>query len=97
MAQTVNLREAEYLNIKEGLEKMHKDQLRTVSDFIAEIKMLVTSQDIFWANKTSVKIVDMLDVISNDIVPLLEQAFLDSEAGVSNMVIRTMEIDFVHY
>mgnify|MGYP001084442366 CR=1 FL=1 len=97
MAQKVNLREAEYLYIKEELEKMHADQLTHISAFIEEIKTLVTSQDIFCVNKTSVKIADMLDVILNDIVPLLEQAFLDSEAGVSNMVTKTMEIDFVHY
>lgn len=97
MAQTVNLREAEYLNIKEKLEKMHEDQLTLASEFIEEIRMMVTSQDIFCVNKTSVKIVDMLDVIANDIVPLLGQAFLDSEAGVSNMITRTMEIDFIHY
>lgn len=97
MAQTVNLRESEYLTIKEELEKMHEDQLQTVSEFLEEIKMLVTSQDIFCVNKTSVKMVDILDVISRDIISLLEQAFLDSEAGVSNMITRTMETDFMHY
>lgn len=97
MAQTVNLREAEYLNIKEKLEKMHEDQLMLISEFAEEIKMLVTSQDIFCVNKTSAKIVDMMDAVLYDIVPLLEQAFRDSEAGVSNMITRTMEIDFMHY
>lgn len=97
MAQTVNLREAEYLNIKEKLEKMHEDQLMLISEFAEEIKMLVTSQDIFCVNKTSAKIVDMIDAVLYDIVPLLEQAFRDSEAGVSNMITRTMEIDFMHY
>lgn len=97
MAQTVNLRKAEYLNIKENLEQMHEDQLMLISEFAEEIKMLVTSQDIFCVNKTSAKIVDMADAVLYDIVPLLEQAFRDSEAGVSNMITRTMEIDFMYY
>lgn len=97
MAQTVNLREEEYLNIKEKLEKMHEDQLKLIAEFVKEMKTLVTSRDIFYAKETSVKIEGMLEVISNDIVPLLEQAFRDSEAGVSNMITRTMEIDFMYY
>ena len=83
MAQTVNLREAEYQTIVTELSQMH----------IAEMKMMVTSQEIFWANKTSAKMVDMLDVLSNDIMTLVEQAFQDSEAGVANMIASTVTTD----
>lgn len=93
MAQEVNLRKDEYLSIMERLENMHTDHLEIISSLISEMKMLVTSQDIFCVEKTSVKIVDMLEVISYEIVPLMEQAFRDSEAGVSNMIAGIMEID----
>ena len=93
MAQTVNLREAEYQTIVTELSQMHTDQLRNVEDFIAEMKMMVTSQEIFWANKTSAKMVDMLDVLSNDIMTLVEQAFQDSEARVANMIASTVTTD----
>ncbi len=95
MAQTVNLREAEYQTIVAELSQMHTDQLSTVEDFVAEMKMMVTSQEIFWANKTSVKMTDMLDVLSGDIMTLIKQAFQDSEAGVANMVTSIMITDTV--
>lgn len=93
MAQEVNLRKDEYLAIEEKLGKMHTDHLEIVSSLIAEMKMMVTSQDIFWVEKTSVKIVDMLETISYEIMPLLEQAFRDSEVGISKMAEGIMEID----
>lgn len=93
MAQEVNLRKDEYLSVEEKLRKLHTDYLEILSSLIEEMKMMVTSQDIFCVEKTSVKVVDMLELVSYGIVPLLEQAFKDSEAGVSNMISGIMGID----
>lgn len=86
MAQVINLRESEYQTIKTELEKMHTDQLQSVAGIISEMKALVTSGDTFSADKTSTKIEDMLNMLSNDVIMLLEQAFQDSEAGIANMI-----------
>jgi len=86
MAQVINLRENEYQTIKTELEKMHTDQLQSVAGIISEMKALVTSGDTFSADMTSKKIEDMLDMLSNDVIMLLEQAFQDSEAGIANMI-----------
>lgn len=86
MAQIINLRESEYQTITSELSKMHADQLQNVSDVITEVKALVSSGDAFSANLTSKKIEDVLDALSSEIMPLLAQAFRDSEAGVANMV-----------
>lgn len=86
MAQTINLRENEYQTIAAELVKMHTDQLQNVSDVIAEMKTLVTSEDVFSADLTSQKMTEMLDLLSNDVMTLLQQAFQDSEAGVANMI-----------
>lgn len=93
MAQIINLRESEYQIIVSELSQMHSAQLANVRNFIEEMKMMVTSQDIFLVNKTSAKMVDMLEVLSYEIVPVLEQAFQDCEAGVANMIESTMTID----
>lgn len=95
MAQKVNLREEEYLNMVERLEEMHENQLKMVWNFIIELKILVTSQEIFWANETSTKITDMLDMVSDDVMPLLEEAFQDSETGVASMIESIMATDSI--
>lgn len=93
MAQIINLRENEYQTIVSELAKMHTNQLQNVADVIAEMKTLVTSDDVFSANLTSKKIEDMLDTLLSDIMILLEQAFQDSETGVANMIKSVMATD----
>ncbi|MBD5534715.1 MAG: hypothetical protein HDQ99_03435 [Lachnospiraceae bacterium] len=93
MAQTINLRENEYQMIVLELAKMHTEQLQSVADVIAEMRTLVTSDDVFSTNLTSKKVEDMLDTLSSDIMVLLEQAFQDSEAGVANMIKSVMATD----
>lgn len=93
MAQIINLRENEYQTIVTELAKMHTDQLQNVADVITQMKTLVTSEDAFSANMTSQKMTDMLDLLSNDVVALLQQAFQDSEAGVANMITSAMVTD----
>lgn len=93
MAQIINLRENEYQTIVSELKKMHADHLQNVADIIKEMKTLVSSNDVFSANLTSKKMEDMLDVLANDIMPLLQKAFQDSEAGVANMITTTMVTD----
>lgn len=95
MAQIINLRENEYQTIVSELEKMHENQLKNVADIIMEMKMLVASDDIFSANLTSQKMVSMLDTISDDVMMLLMQVFLDSEAGIFSMITSTIDADSV--
>ncbi len=95
MAQVINLRENEYQTIVSELGKMHADQLQNVESIINEMKTLVNSEDVFSANLTSKKMEDMLDMLSDDVMTLLKQAFQDSEAGVANMITSTMITDSV--
>ena len=93
MANIINLRESEYQTIISELAKMHTDHLQKVEAVIKEIKELVTSEDGFSTNLTSKKMEDMLNVLSNDVMALLEQAFEDSEAGIANMISSTTTTD----
>ena len=93
MAQIINLRENEYQTIVSELEKMHANHLQNVAGIIKEMKTLVSSDDAFSTNLTSKKMEDMLDALANDIMPLLQKAFQDSEAGVANMITTTMVTD----
>ena len=93
MAQLINLREIEYQTIVTELSKMHTDQLQCVADAITELRNIVTSDDIFSADLTSKKMEDMFDMVTSDIIALLEQAFNDSEAGVANMISSIMTTD----
>ncbi|MDE7284205.1 MAG: hypothetical protein K2N85_11585 [Lachnospiraceae bacterium] len=86
MAQLINLRETEYQTIVTELSKMHTDQLECVRDVISRLSILALGNDLFYAEKTSRKMKDMLDLVTSDIIVLLEQAFKDSEAGVANMI-----------
>lgn len=95
MAQVINLRENEYQTMVSELGKMHADQLQNVESIINEMKTLVNSEDAFSANLTSKKMEDMLDMLSDDVMTLLKQAFQDSEAGVANMITSTMITDSV--
>lgn len=93
MAQTINLRENEYQTIVSELTQMHTNQLQSVDTIVTEMKTLVTSKDVFSVDLTSKKMVDMLDMLSNDVITLLKEAFRDSEAGVANMIMSTMITD----
>lgn len=93
MAEKVNLRETEYQTIVAELAKMHADQLQNVMAVIADLKALVTNTDAFSTDRTSKKITDMLDMLSNEALSLLKQAFQDSEAGVANMIATTIVTD----
>lgn len=95
MAQIINLRENEYQTIASELAKMHTEQLQSVNAVIDAMRKLVTSVDAFSADLTSKKLEDMLDMLSADVIALLEQAFQDSEAGVANMIMSTRLTDSV--
>ncbi len=95
MAQVINLRENEYQTLVEELVKMHTNQLQDVTTIINEMKTLVTSNETFSANKTSKKIEDMLDMLSSDVITLLEQAFHDCEIGFGHMIKHTLSTDGV--
>lgn len=93
MAGNVNLREWEYNVVMSELQKFHTNQMEAVSDILQQLKNLATSADGLWADKTSAKISDVADAISADVLALLEQAFGDSETGISNMVTAIMATD----
>ena len=93
MAQVINLREDEYQTLVEQLVKMHANQLQNVTDVINEMRALVTSDEVFSANMTSKKIEDMLDMLSSDVITLLEQVFHDCEIGIGNMIKNTLSTD----
>lgn len=93
MAQVINLREDEYQTILSELAKIQTNQLQSVANIITEMKDLVTSEDVFSANLTSKKVEDMLDMLSSDIMALLEQVFHDSGVGLCNMIKNTIVTD----
>lgn len=93
MAEVIILRDTEYKTIAEELANMHTNQLRNIAFVITSLKMLAASTDAFSAERTSKKIIDILETLSNDVIHLLEQAFQDSEAGVANMITSTIATD----
>lgn len=95
MANIINLRETEYQIIVSDLSKMHEDQLDSIKKGIHKMKGIVSSNNIFSTNLTSRKMINMLFVLEVDVIPLLQQAFRDSEAGVTNMIKSTMITDSV--
>lgn len=95
MAQIINMRENEYQVITSELAKMHTEQLESVNAVISEMKMLVDSEDAFYAEHTTEKMTDMLEAVSSEVMSLLKQAFQDSETGVANMIESIMTTDSV--
>lgn len=93
MAENVNLREYEYNTVTSELQKFHADQLEAAADILGKLKSLATSADGLSADKTSAKIADVAEVISSDVLALLEQAFENSEAGISDMIAAIMATD----
>lgn len=95
MAQLINLRMAEYELIQNKLSDMHTLQIENIRQVIGELKNLVSDENLFFANETSEKVLVLLEVLSTEVIPLLEQAFEDSELGVVCMIEKTMETDVV--
>ncbi len=95
MAQLINLRMAEYELIQNKLSDMHTLQIENIRQVIGELKNLVSDENLFFANETSEKVLVLLEVLSTEVIPLLEQAFEDSELGVVRMVEKTIETDAV--
>lgn len=93
MANKVNLRAEEYQTIQTELSKMHETQIQNIAQVITEFKALVTAEEAFKADKTSDKIVEMLDAVSLNTVNLLQYVFKASEAGVANMITAAKETD----
>lgn len=95
MASIINMRENEYQAIASELAKMHAEQLESINAVISEMRELVTSEDAFYAEQTTEKMLDMLDAFSSEIISLLKQVFRDSEAGTSNMIESMMITDSI--
>ncbi len=95
MAQLINLRMAEYELIQNKLSDMHTLQIENIRQVIGELKNLVSDENLFFANETSEKVLVLLEVLATEVIPLLEQAFEDSELGVVRMVEKTIETDAV--
>lgn len=95
MAQTINLRQTEYDTIKSELSTMHTNVSQCVEYVSMKMKIMVLCDDVFHANHTSKKIQDMLDMLKEDVMALLEQAFIDSETGVANMIDSIMTTDSI--
>ncbi len=93
MAENINLRLEEYQTITTELSSMHTTQLENINDAINAIKITLENKNVFSVENTSQKIIDMLDLLSSEVVTLLEQAFIDSEAGLTNMVASTVTTD----
>lgn len=93
MADKINLRVEEYGAIQSELSRMHTAQLQNVEDVVVKIREFVTGEGAFNTDYTSVKIADMLEVVSNDVMNLLEQVFQESEIGVANMIAATVTTD----
>lgn len=93
MAQIINLRESEYQTIVSELSNMHTNQMDKIREIIGDLNELVTSKTTFSADMVSENITNMLAVLSDSILPLLEQTFQDSEAGVANMITSTTVTD----
>lgn len=93
MAGNVNLREQEYNAIVSELQQLHDDSMEAAADILQQLKSLATSADGLWADKTSGKISDVADIITSDVLTLLEQAFCDSEAGVGSMIAAILATD----
>lgn len=95
MAQLINLRMAEYELMQNKLSDMHTLQIENIRQVIGELKNLVSDENLFFANETSEKVLVLLEVLATEVIPLLEQAFEDSELGVVRMVEKTIETDAV--
>ncbi len=93
MAENINLREQEYNTVLSDLEQFHTTQLEAITDILEKLRSLATSQHGLYAEKTSEKISDVVDCITEDVMGLLEQAFGDSESGICDMITTTMAVD----
>lgn len=93
MADIVNLRVEEYELIQSELSNMHTTQILALAEAIELLKELASDKDIFYANHTTGKIVEMLEIFSSDVVNLMQRAFWSSEVGVANMIATVVTTD----
>lgn len=93
MADNINFREAEYVQVSQKLFSMHENQIQNINTAISGIRNLVNGADGFQAKQTSAKIDSMLDTLNTDIVALLEKVFEASETSMSAMAETVINTD----
>lgn len=89
----VNMREDEYNKIQKKLTDYHKDELKSIKSVITDIEGLLENDKDFHVEQTGKNLLSLLNVIKQDILPLIDGTFQDTEQCIETMITSMDHID----
>lgn len=89
----VNMRADEYNKIQKKLADFHRDELKSINAVIADIEKLLGNDNDFHVQQTGNNLLALLNVIKQDILPLIDSTFQDTEQYIDTMITSFNNID----
>lgn len=89
----VNLREKEYNQIQQKLKDYHSSEMADIKKAVKDIRQVLEDGSSFHLEQTTKNLLSVMDIIEGDILPLVEDAFRDSEQSVDTMITSCHHID----
>lgn len=89
----VNLREEEYNKLQRKLADYHENEITSINNVITDIEALLKDNTGFNLEQTGKNLQMLLNVIKQDILPLVQSTFQETEQCVDTMVTSFNNID----
>lgn len=89
----INLRKAEYSQFQKDLASYHQTEEKNIRLAIKEIREILKNGNAFKMDNTTKNLVSLLDILENEMLPLVVEVFKDTEDNVSTIVTSFNNID----
>lgn len=89
----LNMREEEYNKIQKKLADYHEDELESLNAVITDLERLLGNDKDFHLQQTGNNLLVLLNVIKQDILPLIDSTFQATEQYIDTIIISFNNID----
>lgn len=89
----VNLREDEYNKLQKKIADYHKEEIADIKAVIKDIRQLLDNGEYFNLEQTTANLLLLLSIMEEEILPLVENAFQDTEQYVDTIITSFNNID----
>lgn len=89
----LNMREEEYNKMQSKLADYHADELKSLNAVIADLEKLLGNDKDFHLQQTGNNMLALLNVIKQDILPLIDSTFQSTEQYVDTVITSFNNID----
>ncbi len=89
----LNMREEEYNKMQKKLADYHEDELESLNAVISDLERLLGNDKDFHLQQTGNNLLALLNVIKQDILPLIDSTFQATEQYVDTIITSFNNID----